>query len=248
MKITNAESNTSIAEIADGIYRISTPVPPNPALPGGFTFNQFLIADDQPLLFHSGPRGMFPLVKQAIESVMPVSKLRYLALSHFEADECGSINEFIAVAPEASPVCSMVAKMVSVDDVADREAHGMADGEQLSLGKHTLRWLDTPHLPHGWGCGYMFEQSTRTLLCGDLFTQAGHEHKACIEGDILGPSEGMRAQMDYYAHAPNTAELLAKLAATEPRTLACMHGASFKGDGGALLGELSATLTGSARA
>ncbi len=243
MKITNPESNTSIAEIADGIYRISTPVPPNPALPGGFTFNQFLIADDQPLLFHSGPRGMFPLVKQAIESVMPVSKLRYLALSHFEADECGSINEFIAVAPEASPVCSMVAKMVSVDDVADREAHGMADGEQLSLGKHTLRWLDTPHLPHGWGCGYMFEQSTRTLLCGDLFTQAGHEHQACIEGDILGPSEGMRAQMDYYAHAPNTAELLAKLAATEPRTLACMHGASFKGDGGALIAELAARLT-----
>jgi len=243
MTITNSQSNTSITEISDGIYRISTPVPPNPGLPGGFTFNQFLISDDQPLLFHTGPRGMFPLVREAIESVMPIAKLRHIGLSHFEADECGSLNELLAVAPEASPLCGGVAKMVSVDDVADRPAHGMADGETLSLGRHTVRWFDTPHLPHGWGCGYLFEEATRTLLCGDLFTQPGHIHDACTEGDILGPSEAMRAQMDYFSHTPHTAQLLAKLAATSPTTLACMHGTSFKGDGAALLRELSATLT-----
>jgi len=243
MKITNPQSNTTLAEIADGIYRISTPVPPNPALPAGFTFNQFLIDDDEPLLFHTGPRKIHGLVREAVEAVMPVSKLRYIGLSHFEGDECGSLNEFLAAAPHASPLCGMVAKMVSVDDAADRDARGMADGEELPLGKHTVRWIDTPHLPHGWGCGYLFEQTTRTLLCGDLFTQPGHIHDPITEGDILESSEAMRAQMDYYAHGPHTAELLAKLAETSPRVLACMHGASYRGDGAALLGELSARLT-----
>lgn len=243
MKITNATTNTSIAEITDGIYRISTPVAPNPALPRGFTFNQFLIDDDQPLLFHTGPRKMFALVREAVEAVMPISKLRYIGLSHFEADECGGLNEFLAAAPEASPLCGMVGKMVSVDDVADREARGMGDGEQLSLGKHTVRWLDAPHLPHGWDCGYLFETSTRTLLCGDLFTQPGDQHVPITEGDILEPSEHMRTQMDYYAHAVQTSTLLRKLAETGPRTLACMHGASFQGDGAALLAQLSARLT-----
>lgn len=246
MKITNSQSNTSITEISEGIYRISTPVAPNPALPPGFTFNQFLIDDDQPLLFHTGPRKMFGLVREAIEAVMPVSKLRYLGLSHFEADECGSLNELLAVARNASPLCGMVGKMVSVDDAADREARGMADGEELSLGKHTVRWLDTPHLPHGWDCGYLFEQSTSTLLCGDLFTQPGDKHDPITEGDILGPSEAMRSGMDYFAHAPHTARLLAKLAETSPRTLACMHGAAWRGDGAALLGQLSEALTRSA--
>jgi flavorubredoxin len=246
MKITNPQSNTSIAEISKGIYRISTPVAPNPALPGGFTFNQFLIDDHQPLLFHTGPRGMFGLVREAIETVLPVSRLRYIGMSHFEADECGGLNDFLAVAPDAAPLCGMVAKMVSVDDFADREAHGMADGERLSLGTHTVRWLDTPHLPHGWECGYLFEETTRTLLCGDLFTQPGDVHEAITEGDILGPSEAMRSQMDYFAHAADTTSLLTKLAATEPRTLACMHGASWRGNGAALLGELSARLAASA--
>lgn len=137
----------------------------------------------------------------------------------------------------------MVGKMVSVDDVAVREARGMADGEQLSLGKHTVRWLDAPHLPHGWDCGYLYEETTTTLLCGDLFTQPGAMHDPITEGDILEPSEAMRSQMDYFAHAAQTGALLGKLAATSPRTLACMHGASFRGDGGALLGELSKRLT-----
>lgn len=242
MKITNSQSNTSIAEIADGIYRISTPVPPNPALPGGFTFNQFLIVDDAPLLFHTGPRKMFALVREAIEAVIPVSSLRFLGLSHFEADECGALNEFLAIAPRAQPLCGAVEKMVSVDDVADREARGLGDGEKLQIGTHTLRWIDTPHLPHGWGCGYLFEQTTRTLLCGDMFTQPGADHSPVTEGDILGPSEAMRGQMDYYAHTRNGDALITKLAATEPRLLACMHGAAWSGDGADLLNQLATAL------
>ena len=242
MTITNSQSNTSIVEIGDGIYRISTPVPPMPALPAGFTFNQFLIADDEPLLFHTGPRRMFPLVREAIEAVIPAISLRYLGISHFEADECGALNEFLEAAPRAIPLCGAVAKMVSVDDVADREALGLGDGEKLSLGKHTVGWIDTPHLPHGWDCGYLFEQATSTLFCGDLFTQPGAEHPPLIEGDILGPSEAMRDAMDYYAHTKNTRELIAKLAATEPTTLACMHGSSWSGSGSKLLGQLAEAL------
>ncbi|TNF28990.1 MAG: MBL fold metallo-hydrolase [Deltaproteobacteria bacterium] len=240
--ITNRETNTSISEIADGIYRISTPVPPNPALPAGFTFNQFLIDDDEPLLFHTGLRKMFGLVREAVEAVMPIAKLRYVGLSHFEADECGSLNEMLAAAEHAAPVCSMIEKMVSVDDVADREARGLADGERLKLGRHTVRWIDAPQLPHGWGCGYLFEESTATLFCGDLFTQPGHVHAPVTEGDILEPSEAMRAQMEYFAHSPQTGALLRRLADTSPRTLACMHGASWRGDGARLLGALAERL------
>lgn len=242
MKVTNPQTNTNIAEISDGIFRINTPVPPNPALPGGFSFNQYLVVDDDPLLFHSGPRKLFPVVREAIESVIPAASLRHLGLSHFEADECGSLNDFLAIAPQAQPLCGNVAKMVSIDDVADREARGLADGETLSLGKHRVRWFDTPHLPHGWECGYLFEESTRTLFCGDLFTQPGAEHEPIVETDILGPSETMRRQLDYYAHARNTGELLEKLAATKPTNLACMHGSAWTGDGSALLGELARTL------
>lgn len=242
MKITNTLSNTSIAEVGDGIYRISTPVPPNPGLPGGFTFNQYLIADEKPLLFHTGPRMMFDWVREAIEAVMPVSKLGYIGLSHFESDECGSLNSFLKVAPSAVPLCGQVAKMVSVDDAADRPATGLADGESLSLGRHSVRWLDTPHLPHGWECGYLFEESTKTLLCGDLFTQPGAEHPPLTEGDILASSEAMRAQMEYYSHTPNTTVLLNKLAALSPKTLACMHGSAWHGDGAGLLLRLGKAL------
>jgi flavorubredoxin len=238
MKVTNTQSKTNVAEITDGVYRISTPLPPGPGMPAGFTFNQYLIVDEEPLLFHTGPRKLFALVREAVEAVIPVSSLRYVGLSHFEADECGSLNEFLAVAPNAQPLCGAVAKMVSVDDVADRAARGLCDGERLSLGKHRVRWIDTPHLPHGWECGYLFEDHTRTLLCGDLFTQPGAEHAPLTENDILGPSEAMRAQMEYYAHAKNTGQLIDKLAATEPTTLACMHGAAWTGDGATLLHEL----------
>jgi flavorubredoxin len=240
MSVTNNESGTNIFEIADGIYRINTPLS---VVPGGFSFNQYLIVDDEPLLFHTGPRRMFPLVSEAVATVMPVDRLRYVGLSHFEADECGSLNEWLAAAPQAVAVCSRVAAMTSVNDIADRRPRPLADGEILSLGKHRLRWFDTPHLPHAWECGFMMEQHTRTLLCGDLFTQPGDKTPALTESDILGPSEQMRKGLDYFAHAPNTREMLERLAAEEPATLACMHGSAWHGDGAALLRALADRVT-----
>jgi flavorubredoxin len=234
--ITNPEAGTRVDEVAEGIFRISTPVT---VLPGGFTFNQYLVVDEEPMLFHTGPRRMFPLVREAVAAVMPVERLRYLGLSHFEADECGALNEFLAVAPRAVPVCGRIAAMVSIDDVADRKARALAEGETLGLGRHTVRWLDAPHVPHGWECGYLFEEHTGTLLCGDLFTQGGAQHAPVTESDILGPSEAMRAGLEYWAHATNTREILERLAALAPTTLACMHGAAWRGDGGALLRALA---------
>jgi flavorubredoxin len=237
--ITNPQTGTNIQEIAEGIYRINTPV----ALPGGaFSFNQYLIADDKPMLFHTGPRGMFPLVREAIAGILPPEKLRYIGFSHVEADECGALNGFLAIAPEAEPVCSQVAAMVSVNDIADRPAHALADGETLNLGRHALRWFDTPHLPHGWESGLMFDDTTRTLLCGDLFTQGGDSTAALTEGDILAASEGFRGEMDYYSHTPNTHAMLERLAQASPSTLAVMHGSAWRGDGAAMLRALSASL------
>jgi flavorubredoxin len=237
--ITNTGSGTRVDEVAEGIYRISTPVT---VLPGGFTFNQYLVVDEEPLLFHSGPRRLFPLVSEAVAAVMPIERLRYVGLSHFEADECGALNEFLAVAPRAVPVCGKIAAMVSVDDFAARPARALADGEVLGLGQHQVRWLDTPHVPHGWECGYLFEERTRTLLCGDLFTQGGAEHVPVTESDVLGPSEAMRAGLDYYAHGTNTRQSLERLAAFKPSTLACMHGSAWRGDGKGLLLALADSL------
>jgi flavorubredoxin len=238
--ITNSQSGTNVHEIADGIYRINTPV----GLPGAgqFNFNQYLVVDDEPLLFHSGLRKLFPWVREAIAAVMPVERLRYVGLSHFEADECGALNEFLAVAPQAVPLCGQVAALVSVNDYADRAPRAMADGEELSLGRHRIRWFDTPHMPHGWECGLMMDMSTRTFFCGDLFTQGGAGEVALTESDILGPSEAFRGPMDYYAHAPNTGAVLERLARENPATMACMHGSAWRGDGAKLLRELSRAL------
>lgn len=239
--ITNTMTGTNVHEIADGIYRVNTPI----VLPdgaGAFNFNQYVIADDEPLVFHTGPRRMFPLVSEALGKILPLEKLRYIAFSHFEADECGSLNDFLAVAPKAVPVCSRVAAMVSVNDVADRPARALADGETLKLGQHEVRWYDTPHLPHGWDCGFMMERLTRTLLCGDLFTQGGKGEAPLTEADILGPSEAFRSQMDYYAHSPDTAVMLDRLAGDNPGVLACMHGSAWRGDGGRLLRALGESL------
>jgi len=213
MGITNSTSGTQIDEIADGIYRISTPIPPSD-FPGGFTFNQFLIDDDKPLLFHTGLRQLFPLVREAIATVLPPERLRYVSFSHVEADECGSLNEFLAIACEAEVLCGSVAADVSVRDLSDRPPRSLEDAEEVPLGRHTVRWLYTPHMPHGWECGFLYEITTRTLFCGDLFTQSGHEHIPIAEADILESSEVMRAQMDYYSHAPETGVLIEKLAAT----------------------------------
>lgn len=234
---------TTIDEIANGIYRISTAVPP-PVIPGGFTFNQYLIEDESPLLYHTGPRKMFASIHAAIESVLPVQSLRYIGFSHFEADECGSLNDFLEVAPGAEPLCSRIAKMVSVDDIALRPAHALGDNEELALGSHTVRWIDTPHLPHAWECGHLFETTTRTLFCGDLFTQGGHLHEPLTGKDILEPSEDMRAQLDYFSQTRNVHGLMEKLATTTPSTLACMHGSAWQGDGAKLLRQLAGRLAG----
>jgi flavorubredoxin len=243
--ITNPQTGTNVHEISAGIYRINTPV----TLPTGdkFSFNQYLVADDEPLLFHTGPRRMFPLVSEAIRRVLPLESLRHVGFSHVEADESGAMNLLLEAAPHAVPLCSRVAAMVSMTDLADRPPRAMADGELLSLGVHTLQWFDTPHLPHGWDSGLAIETSTRTLLCGDLFTQPGGGEQALTESDILGPSEAFRHVMDYYAHAPHTADTLARLAAQAPTTLACMHGSAWQGDGGRLLRDLSRSLTTHAR-
>src|SRR3989442_11160579 len=182
---------TSVHEVAQGIFRVSTPVT-IPDGPGGFTFNQYLVVDDEPLLFHTGPRRMFPLVREAVSRVLPVERLRYIGLSHFEADECGALNEWLAVAPASVPVCGRIAALVSVNDMADRPARALADGEPCTLGGHTVRWFAPPHLPHAWECGFLLEERTRTLLAGDLFTQGGVDHPPLTESDILEPSEAFR--------------------------------------------------------
>jgi flavorubredoxin len=238
--ITNSQSGTNIAEIAAGIFRINTPA----KLPGeaGFSFNQYLIVDDAPMLFHTGQRKLFPLVREAIDAVLPVERLKYLALSHFEADECGALNELLAAAPNAVPLCGQIAALVAINDFADRAPRALADGEELSLGSRTMRWYDTPHVPHAWECGLMLDATTRTFFCGDLFTQGGLGEMAVTEADILGPSEAFRKPMDYFAHAPQTRATLERFAREAPTTLACMHGSAWRGDGARLLRELAAAL------
>jgi flavorubredoxin len=235
--ITNPHTRTNVHEIADGIYRINTPID----FPDGqgFSFNQYLLVDDEPLLFHTGPRKLFPAVSEAIAAVMPIERLRYVGLSHFEADECGSLNPLLALSPAAVPLCSQIAAMVSITDQADRPPRALVDGELLTLGRHTVRWFDTPHVPHGWDCGLLMDMTSATFFCGDLFTQPGHGEQALTEADILGPSEAFRQPLDYFAHAPKTAATLARLAQQQPRTLACMHGSAWRGDGGALLRHLA---------
>lgn len=244
--ITNSQSGTNIQEIADGIYRINTPV----MMPGGagaFSFNQYLVVDDEPLVFHTGPRRLFPLVQEAISRVVPLFSLKYVGLSHFEADECGSLNAFLAASPQAVPFCGRIAAMTSVEDYAERPPRSFTDGEEVSLGRHTIRWFDTPHVPHAWECGLMMELTTRTFFCGDLFTQGGPGDAALTAADILGPSEAFRKPMDYFAHAPQTRQVLERLALEQPTTLACMHGSAWRGDGAALLRSLASVLSESQR-
>jgi flavorubredoxin len=232
---------TSIHEIAADIYRINTALPD--AMPGGFSFNQYLLVDEMPLLFHTGPRKLFPLIRDQIETVLPLARLRYVAFSHVESDECGSLSAFLAAAPDARPVCSDIAAMVSISDMVDIEPLPMADGQELVLGHHRLQWQAAPHLPHGWDCGYLFDTTSRTLFCGDLFTQPGLGERPVIGDDILAPSEAFRMQLDYFSHGRDTPRLLEKLARLEPTLLACMHGSAWSGDGGGLLRQLGESLS-----
>jgi flavorubredoxin len=240
MTVTNSQSGTNIHEVAEGIYRINTPV----TLPSGagFSFNQYLILDEEPLLFHAGLRRMFPLVREAVAALMPVENLRYVTVSHTEADEAGALNEWLTAAPRAVALCGSVAAIVSLGDLADRPPRALADGEALRLGAHSVRWFDTPHLPHAWDCGFMAEDRTATLLCGDLFTQGGADLPPVTEADILGPSEAFRREMDYFSHTKHARAMLERLAAANPLTLACMHGSAWRGDGAALLRALATEL------
>ena len=173
---------------------------------------------------------------------MPLDRLRWTTCSHVEADESGALNEFLAVAPRSAPLSSDVGAMVSVNDVADRLGRGLADGERMSTGAHELEWIYTPHVPHGWDCGLLFDHTTGTLFSGDLFTQAGSKHPPLTHSDILEPSEMMRKAMDYFAHGRGTQAILERLAALRPKMLACMHGSAYSGDGAMLLRGLAAKL------
>lgn len=230
----------SIHPIAADTYRINIALPD--LMPGGFSFNQYLVVDEMPLLFHTGPKRLFALVRAQIETVLPVSRLRYIAFSHVEGDECGSLPEFLAAAPQSRPVCSQVAAMTSISDLVDTNPLTMADGQNLSLGRHQLVWQSTPHLPHGWECGFFFDETTRTLFCGDLFTQPGLGERPLVSDDILATSEAFRRQMDYFSHSRDTPRMIEKLASLQPDVLACMHGSAWSGDGAGLLRRLGESL------
>lgn len=239
MPVVDTETGTRIDEIAADIFRINTPMR---HLPGGFSYNQYLIRDDEPLLFHTGTRKLFASTLKGVAAAIPVASLRYVALSHYEADECGALNQFLAAAPRATPVCSKVAAMVAIRDQADREPKELAHGETLSLGRETVAWVDAPHLPHGWECGYLFARGAKTLFCGDLFTQPGTGDVAVTSSDILGPSEAFRGKFDYFSHTRDLDTLIGRVADLNPATLACMHGSAWQGDGGALLRALGTSL------
>jgi len=237
--ITNNESGTRVDEVGAGIYRICTPLD---VIPGGFTFNSYLIADDEPLLFHTGYRKLFPLTLEAIGKVLPPASLRWIGGSHFESDEFGALNDLLAAAPAATPFGSEIGVLTSINDYAARPARALADGEEFSIGKRRMKWLYTPHVPHGWDCGILFDLSTQTLLCGDLFTQPGANMPPVTESEVLSASEGMRGMMDYYAHAKSTSATFERLANLRPSMLACQHGSAYRGDGAALIRALSASL------
>jgi flavorubredoxin len=214
---------TRTDEIAERIYRLSTCVPD--AAPGGFTFNQFLVDADEPLLFHTGPRRMFPLVSQAIARIVPLARLRWIAFGHVESDECGAMNEFLAVSPHARVAHGAIGCMVSLDDLCDRPPRKLADGEVIDLGGRRVRHIDTAHVPHNWEARVLYEETTRTLFCGDLFTHAG-SGPALTEGDIVEPALAAEALFRYSALSPVTAKTIRGLATLEPQTLAIMHGSS----------------------
>jgi flavorubredoxin len=229
---------TKVSEIADGIYRLSTYVP-DLAPPAGFTFNQFLVLGDEPLMFHTGLRKMFPLNHQALSRIIAPEKLRWIAFGHFEADECGAMNEWLAVAPQATAAHGQTGVDVSLNDFADRAPRVLQDGEVIDLGGgKRVRFIDTPHTPHGWDAGVMYEESTGTLLCGDLFTQLGDE-SATTDGDIVGPATAAEDIFRYSALNPAMGTTIRSLAVLAPRTLALMHGPSFTGDGAGALSALA---------
>jgi len=228
---------TRIDEIAEGIYRFSTWVP-DVAPPDGFTFNQFLVDAEEPLLFHTGPRAMFPLVSEAVATVTPVDKLRWITFGHVEADECGSMNEWLAAAPSAEVAHGGVGVAVQLNDLCDRPPRTMADGEVLDLGGRRVRHIDTPHVPHGWETGVLYDETTKTLLCGDLFTRQG-AYPATSDDDVVGPAAAAEDIFGAMSLAPTTGATIRSLAELDIATLALMHGPAYGGDASKALSELA---------
>lgn len=227
---------TRIDEIADHIHRLSTFVAD--VGPTGFTFNQFLVDADEPLLFHTGPRGMFPLVSAAVAKVVPLDRLRWITFGHLEADECGAMNDFLAVAPNATVAHGAMGCMVSINDLAERPPTPLGPDQVLDLGGKQIRNLDTPHVPHGWDAHVLFEETTGTLFCGDLFSHLG-DGPAVTTDDVVGAAGQAEDIFQATALTPQTVPTLRRLAALEPTTLAIMHGSSFRGDGAAALHALA---------
>ena len=225
-------------EVADGVFRLSTLVAEVAAPAGGFTFNQYLIRADQPLLFHTGPRHMFADVSAAVGRIVPVERLRWVSFGHVESDECGSMNQWLAASPSAEVAHGFTACMVSLNDLADRPPRPLADGETLDLGGRRVRWIDTPHVPHAWESGLMFEEETGTLLAGDLFTHAG-DGPALTRDSIVGPAARTEDMFRATSLTPQLAPTIRRLAQLRPRTLAVMHGSCFAGDCAAELNGLA---------
>ena len=215
---------TRIAEVGDGIHQLTTHVPEM-----NFSFNQYLVTGDEPLLFHTGPRQMFPLVSEAVARVMPVDQLRWVSFGHVEADECGSMNQWLAAAPQSTVAQGMTGCMVSLNDLADRSPRALADGEVLDIGGHRMRWIDTPHVPHGWEAGVLYDETTKTLLCGDLFTQNG-AFEPSSDADVVGPAIEAEDIYGAFSLAPSTGTKLRELAELDIERMALMHGPVFGGD------------------
>jgi flavorubredoxin len=228
--------DTRVTEIADRIYRLSTYVPD--IGPTGFTFNQYLIDDEEPLLFHTGLRNMFPLLTEAIATVTPVDRLRWIAFGHLEADECGAMNELLAAAPRAQVAHGALGCMVSLNDLANRQPVPLANGQVINLGAHRIRHIDTPHVPHAWEARVVYEEVTGTLLCGDLFTQLG-DPPAITSDDVLEAAVMAEDVFGATCLTPRTGATIRELAELSPTTLAVMHGSCFKGDGAKALSALA---------
>ncbi len=227
---------TRVDEIADGIYRLSTLVPE--AAPGGFTFNQFVVKADEPLLFHCGPRQMFPLVSEAAARIVPLDQFRWITFGHVESDECGSMNDWLAAAPRAEVAHGLTGCLVSLNDLADRPPRPLADGEVIDLGGKRVRHFDTPHVPHNWEARVLHEETTNTLLCGDIGTMMG-DGPAITEDDIVAPALETEDLFMASSLTPALAPTIRKLAELQPSTLAIMHGPSYSGDGAGMLHGLA---------
>ncbi len=226
----------TVTEIASDIYRISTWIPD--VSPEGFTFNQFLVAGDEPLIFHTGPRMMFPLVAEAVATVLPVESLRWITFGHVESDECGAMNMWLAAAPDSQVAHGALGCDVSLNDMCDRPPRALDEGEVINIGGKRLRQISTPHVPHGWEAQVLFEETTGTLLCGDLFSQVGAP-PALTTDDVIEPAMAAEAMFHASCLAPHTAHTLRGLGDLNPTTLAIMHGSSYQGDGKQALYDLA---------